>query len=59
MNPPDRTYENLLAHGMLDDNASQSSYTIYAWWLTLKLVVNSVIDESDKNTDADDNAADD
>ena len=62
---PDLTYEirtlfceptgpnlrNLLAHGMLDDNASQSPYAVYAWWLTLMLVVNSVGDASDIDTE--------
>ena len=31
---------NMVAHGLLDDNeASYSVHAIYAWWLTLKLVV--------------------
>jgi hypothetical protein len=29
---------NELAHGLLDDNACQSPYAIYAWWFGLKLV---------------------
>lgn len=29
---------NELAHGLLDDEACQSSYSIYAWWFGLKLV---------------------
>ena len=62
---PDLTYEirtlfceptgpnlrNLLAHGMLDDYASQSPYAVYAWWLTLKIVVTSVFETSDNGTD--------
>ena len=32
---------NELAHGLLDDKASQSSYAIYAWWLGMKLVFNT------------------
>jgi hypothetical protein len=29
---------NELAHGLLDDDACQSTYAIYAWWFGLKLV---------------------
>ena len=29
---------NELAHGLLDDEACQSSFAIYAWWLGLKIV---------------------
>ena len=29
---------NELAHGLLDDDQSESIYSIYAWWLGLKLV---------------------
>jgi len=29
---------NELAHGLLDDKACQTIYSIYAWWLGLKLV---------------------
>ena len=32
---------NYLAHGLLDDQACQSAYAIYAWWFGLKLVCNS------------------
>lgn len=32
---------NELAHGLLDENACQSIYAIYAWWLALKLVFNT------------------
>ena len=31
---------NNLAHGLLDDQACQSAYAIYAWWFGLKLVFN-------------------
>ena len=31
---------NSLAHGLLDDQACQSAYAIYAWWFGLKLVFN-------------------
>lgn len=32
---------NELAHGLLDDVACQSKYSIYAWWLGLRLVFNT------------------
>ncbi|GAB1718746.1 MAG: DUF4209 domain-containing protein [Nitrosospira sp.] len=32
---------NELAHGLLDDEACRSVYSIYAWWFGLKLVFNS------------------
>ena len=32
---------NEFAHGLLDDEACQLVYTIYAWWLALKLVFNT------------------
>ncbi len=32
---------NEIAHGLLDDDASLSVYSIYAWWLALKLVFNT------------------
>ena len=32
---------NELAHGLLDDSHSESIYSIYAWWLGLKLVFNT------------------
>jgi len=32
---------NELAHGLLDYNESQSNYSIYTWWLGLKIVFNT------------------
>ena len=32
---------NELAHGLLDDGAGRSVYSIYTWWLALKLVFNN------------------
>ncbi len=32
---------NELAHGLLDDNACNSEYAIYAWWFGLRLVFNA------------------
>nr|WP_144290472.1 DUF4209 domain-containing protein [Chitinilyticum litopenaei] len=34
---------NELAHGLLDDSDSQSVYAIYAWWLGLKLILNTYL----------------
>ena len=34
---------NNVAHGLLDDNDSISSASIYAWWMILKLVIRSII----------------
>ena len=33
---------NGLAHGLLDDDACQSVYSVYAWWLGLNLVFNTL-----------------
>lgn len=32
---------NELAHGLLDEDACQSVYVVYVWWLALKLVFNA------------------
>lgn len=32
---------NEIAHGLIDDNEILSTYSIYAWWLSLKLVFNT------------------
>jgi hypothetical protein len=34
---------NNVAHGLLDDNASSSISTIYAWWMILRLIIRSII----------------
>ena len=39
--PSGPNLRNNLAHGLLDDEACQSVYAIYAWWLGLKLVFNT------------------
>ena len=49
--PTGPNLRNLLAHGMLNDIASQSIFAIYAWWLTLMLVVNFNGDASDIDTE--------
>lgn len=33
---------NQVAHGLLDDDSSQSVYTVYAWWLAFRLVFASM-----------------
>ena len=54
--PTGPNLRNRIAHGLLNDNESQSVYSIYAWWLTLKLVVNSALaaSEPDAETREDD-----
>jgi len=32
---------NELAHGLLDDEACQSIYSVYAWWFALRLIFNT------------------
>ena len=39
--PSGPNLRNDLAHGLLDDQACQSAYAIYAWWLGLQLVFNT------------------
>jgi hypothetical protein len=34
-----KNLRNDLAHGLLDDSSCQSVYSIYAWWLCLKLIL--------------------
>lgn len=46
---------NELAHGLLDDEACQSTYSIYAWWLGLRLVFNSFWNASRKSNVETDN----
>ncbi|WP_128580639.1 DUF4209 domain-containing protein [Neisseria flavescens] len=37
---------NEVGHGLLDDDTSNSLYSIYAWWMILRLVVRNVIPKS-------------
>lgn len=37
---------NEVAHGLLDDNSSRSSASIYAWWLILRIIVLSIYDQN-------------
>jgi hypothetical protein len=50
---------NELAHGLLDDEACQSIYAIYAWWFGLRLVFNTFWNarrKAEAETDANNNA---
>jgi len=46
---------NEVAHGLLNDNSSSSIATVYAWWMSLRLVFNSLagrpLNETSKNFD--------
>lgn len=37
---------NDVGHGLLDDDTSNSLYSVYAWWMILRLVVRNVIPKS-------------
>jgi hypothetical protein len=41
-NPLGPNLRNELAHGLLDDDAGNSPFAVYAWWLGLKLVFNTL-----------------
>lgn len=38
-------FRNEVGHGLLDDETSNSIYSIYAWWMILRLVIHNVIPE--------------
>jgi hypothetical protein len=42
---------NVLAHGLLDEDACGSIYSVYAWWLALKLVFNTFWNAHHKQVD--------
>lgn len=42
---------NEVAHGLLDDSSSCSLSAIYAWWMVLRLVVNSLIGASNSSAE--------
>ena len=33
---------NEVGHGLLDDDTSNSLYSVYAWWMVLRLVVRNI-----------------
>jgi len=37
---------NDVAHGLLDDNSAYEISSVYAWWLILKLVIRSILDQT-------------
>ena len=39
-------FRNEVGHGLLDDETSNSLYSVYAWWMVLRLVILSVIPEN-------------
>ena len=41
---------NELAHGMLDDEACQSIFSVYAWWFGLRLIFNTFWSATQKAT---------
>jgi hypothetical protein len=47
---------NELAHGLLDDKDCQTAYAVYAWWLGLKLVLNTFWNAA-RRSDGDDEEA--
>ena len=51
--PSGANLRNNLAHGLLDDQACQSVYAIYAWWFGLKLVFNSFWNTLRKDAESD------
>lgn len=38
---------NEVAHGLLDDKSSSSIFTIYGWWMVLRLVIRSIMNIGD------------
>ena len=50
--PAGPNLRNELAHGLIDDDALQSIYVIYAWWLGLKLVFNTFWNASRSDTES-------
>ena len=49
--PAGPNLRNNVAHGLLDDNACRSVYAVYAWWLGLKLVLNTFWNALDDDTE--------
>ena len=40
---------NEVGHGLLDDETSNSSYSVYAWWMILRLIVRSALLSPEQN----------
>ena len=45
---------NEVGHGLLDDDTSNTAYSIYAWWMVLRLVVQSILEDTDTSFEASD-----
>lgn len=39
-------FRNEVGHGLLDDETSNSLYSVYAWWMVLRLVIHNVMSEN-------------
>lgn len=40
---------NEVAHGLLDDESSSSIHAVYAWWMIIRLLIDSVVRGSIRN----------
>lgn len=45
---------NEVGHGLLDDDTSNTAYSIYAWWMVLRLVVQSILKDTDTSSETSD-----
>lgn len=45
---------NEVGHGLLDDDTSNTAYSIYAWWMVLRLVVQSILKNTDTSSETSD-----
>ena len=45
---------NEVGHGLLDDDTSNTAYSIYAWWMVLRLVVKSILKDTDTSSETSD-----
>lgn len=45
---------NEVGHGLLDDDTSNTAYSIYAWWMVLRLVVRSILKDTDTSSETSD-----
>lgn len=49
---------NEVAHGLVDENTCHSPYAIYAWWLALRLTINTWWNAAHKNQAREDSNGD-
>ena len=45
---------NEVGHGLLDDDTSNTAYSIYVWWMVLRLVVQSILKDTDTSSETSD-----